>query len=86
MPEISSFFGIIVRMFYFDHNPPHIHVEYGNKKMKLDLKGNILAGDIESRTALRLVREWIDFNRKELLDNWNLAINGEELKRIKPLE
>jgi hypothetical protein len=33
-----------------------------------------------------LAREWIDFNRKELLDNWNLAINGEELKRIKPLE
>ena len=86
MPEISSFFGIAVRMFYFDHNPPHVHIEYRDKKIKLDFKGNILAGDIESRTALRLAREWIDFNRNELLDNWNLAINGEELKRIKQLE
>ena len=54
--------------------------------MKLDLKGNILAGDIESRTALRLVREWIDLNRDELAEDWNLASNGEELKKIKPLE
>ena len=38
MPEISSFFGIAVRMFYFDHNPPHVHIEYRDKKIKLDFK------------------------------------------------
>ena len=28
MPEISRFFGIIIRMFFDEHNPPHIHAEY----------------------------------------------------------
>ena len=42
MPEISRFFGIIIRMFYDDHNPPHFHVEFGGKRAKIDFRGNIL--------------------------------------------
>jgi uncharacterized protein DUF4160 len=41
MPEISRFFGIIVRMYYDDHPPPHIHVEYEGRKAKLDFRGNV---------------------------------------------
>jgi len=28
VPVISNFFGIYVRMYFDDHAPPHIHVEY----------------------------------------------------------
>ena len=37
MPEISRFFGIVVRMYYDDHDPPHIHVEYQGRKAKIGL-------------------------------------------------
>ncbi len=86
MPEISRFFGIIIRMFYEDHNPPHIHAEHQGSKAVLDFRGNILYGDLASKTALRLVRDWIDLHYFELQEDWNLAQTGEALKRIKPLE
>ncbi|HEX7343545.1 MAG TPA: DUF4160 domain-containing protein [bacterium] len=57
MPEISRFFGIIVRMFYDEHNPPHLHAEFQGCKALLDFRGNILQGDLKSKTALRLIRE-----------------------------
>jgi hypothetical protein len=57
MPEISRFFGIIIRMFFDEHNPPHIQVEYQGHKAVFDLNGNIMKGDLGSHTATRLVRE-----------------------------
>ncbi len=86
MPEISRFFGIIVRMFYDDHNPPHFHVEFGDKRAKVDFRGNILIGDLGSKTALKLVREWIDLHQAELLEDWELARANKEIKKITPLE
>lgn len=73
MPIVSMFFGIIVRMYYDEHNPPHMHVEYQSKKAVLDFRGNILLGDLASKTALRLVREWIDLHEDELNHNWDSA-------------
>ena len=52
MPIISTFFGIVIRMFYDDHNPPHIHVEYQSKKALLDFRGNILKGDLAIADSL----------------------------------
>jgi Domain of unknown function (DUF4160) len=66
---ISVFFGIVIRMFYDDHNPPHIHAEYLGRKALLDFQGNVLKGDLQSRTALKLVRDWIDLRHTELVDN-----------------
>jgi hypothetical protein len=57
VPVVSVFFGIVVRMYYDDHNPPHIHVEYHDSRAVLDFQGNVLKGGLGSRTALRLVRE-----------------------------
>ena len=73
-------------MFYDDHNPPHIHVEFQGSKALLDFRGNILKGDLQSRTALRLVREWIDQRYAELLEDWELARQGKEIKTIEPLQ
>lgn len=86
MPEISRFFGIIIRMFFDDHNPPHFHAEYTGKKALFDFRGNIIQGDLRSKTATRLVRDWIDIRRNELEEDWNLARNNLPLKDIAPLD
>ena len=51
MPEISRFFGIVIRVFYDEHNPPHFHTEYGRKKAVFDFAGNVIRGDLCSRPA-----------------------------------
>lgn len=86
MPEISRFLGIIIRMFYDDHNPPHVNAEYASGKVLLDFQGNILRGELGSRAALRLVREWIDIHTAELMEDWELARSGKEMKKITPLD
>ena len=53
MPEISRFFGVVVRMFFNEHNPPHNHVEFQDSKAVFDLAGNITHGGLRSRTAVR---------------------------------
>jgi len=63
MPIISTFFGIIIRMYFGDHNPPHFHVEFQGEKATFDFDGKLLAGTISSGTARNwcgtgLVRDW----------------------------
>ena len=86
MPVISRFFGIVVRMFFDDHAPPHIHVEYQGCKALVDFKGNVLKGDLGSKTALRLIREWVDRHEEELLFDWDAAVRKEPLNTIPPLD
>ena len=86
MPEISRFFGIIIRMFFDEHNHPHIHAEHQGNKAVFDLSGNITRGNLKSRTAIKLAREWIDLHFAELLEDWELAQAGKEIKRIDPLD
>jgi len=86
MPEISRFFGIVICIYHGDHDPPHIHAIYQGKKAKIDFQGNILKGGLDSKTAIRLVREWIDIYYMELTENWNLVQAGETPFHIKPLE
>lgn len=86
MPEISRFFGIIIRMYYDDHEPPHLHAEYQGSKAILDFQGNVLRGSVGSRSALRLVRDWIDLHVAELEENWELARADRQLNKIAPLD
>ncbi|MGD0947141.1 MAG: DUF4160 domain-containing protein [Candidatus Binatia bacterium] len=57
MPAISIFFGIVIRMFYSDHEPVHFHAEYQGQRGKFDLTGRMVVGNISSKTALRLIRQ-----------------------------
>ena len=86
MPEISRFFGIIIRMFFDEHNPPHIHAVHQGQKAVFDFSGGIMQGDLHSRTATKLVREWIDLHVEELSADWALAQAGREVEKIAPLE
>lgn len=69
MPEISRFFGIVVSIFYSDHNPPHFHIEYAGNKASIDIETGLVKGKM-SRRALKLVFEWMDEHKAELLANW----------------
>ncbi len=86
MPEISRFFGIIIRMYYDEHNPPHFHVEYQGNNALFDLNGNTVKGDLRSHTARKLVREWVDLHSNEIALNWELARDEKELNKIDPLD
>ena len=85
MPEVSRFFGIIIRMFYDEHNPPHFHAEYSGKKAVFDFNGNVIKGNLASKTATKLVREWVDLHESELEEDWTLARESQEIKKITPL-
>ena len=85
MPEISRFYGIIIAMYYSEHNPPHFHVRYNDYRATI----NILTGEIEGklpRRVVSLVYEWLDLRKKELLDNWTHIEKGESMIEIKPLD
>jgi hypothetical protein len=86
MPVISTFFGIVIRMFYREHGVPHFHAEYQGQQATFTFSGEILAGSIRSRTALRLVKEWSLAHTAELEANWGRGKAGEPLERIAPLE
>ena len=86
MPIISTFFGIVIRMFYADHPPPHFHAEFQGQQAKFTFDGAMIVGSIRSRTALRLIREWAELHRAELEANWERAEARVPLDRIAPLE
>lgn len=73
MPIISSFYGIIIKMYFQqnDHNPPHIHAIYGEYIGIIDInKCQMIAGDLPNK-ALTLVLEWVKLHKLELLYMWN---------------
>ena len=86
MPIISMFFGIVIRMFYNEHEPVHFHAEYQGQRGKFDLNGEMTVGNIHSATALRLIREWVTLHRREIQANWEKMKVGRPLDRIAPLE
>jgi hypothetical protein len=80
------FFGIVIRMFYREHEPAHFHAEYQGQQGKFDLEGEMMAGNIYSKTALRLIREWASSHQDDLEANWDRMKAGKPLERIEPLE
>ena len=86
MPEISRFFGIIVQMYYNDHEPPHFHVRYSGQKAIIDIESlSVMRGHLSPRT-LGLATEWAALHQRELLINWELARDEAPLNAIAPLE
>ena len=86
MPQISRFFGIIISMYFDDHNPPHFHARYADFEVEIDIKTlSILEGDLPPR-VLGLVIEWALLHKEELLENWTLMENKQPFKKIEPLK
>jgi len=85
MPEISRFYGIIIAMYYMDHNPPHFHAKYGDYTGVFTIPDLKLIEGHLPRRALSLVLEWAFEHRDELSKNWDLAMAREPLSKIHPL-
>ena len=85
MPEISRFLGIVVCMYFNDHNPPHFHVRYNNFRAIMNITDlTVSDGKLPARVR-GLVVEWAEIHQKALLDNWqSLQTNG-TCQKIKPL-
>ncbi len=73
-------------MYFGDHPPPHFHAEHRGQRATFDFSGNPLSGNISSRTAKRLIREWAATHRFELMLNWRNVEAGRPLNRIEPLD
>lgn len=86
MPELSRFFGIVIRMYFNDHEPPHFHAEYGEFEALMEIGTlSVLRGELPRR-ALALVLEWANLHRYELRTAWLAARAGVALETIPPLE
>ena len=86
MPEISRFYGIVIRMYFADHNPPHFHAFYGDHQAEIHIfTFEIIRGALP-RQAYKLVVKWALLHRQELEENWEKTSNLELPKHIRPLE
>ena len=86
MPEISRFFGIVIKMFVDDHNPPHFHAFYAEYEALIDINSlAVFAGRLPPR-AVGLVMEWATLHRDELLDDWGRAQHHQPVVKIDPLQ
>lgn len=82
MPEIARFYGIIIKLFFGDHPPPHFHAVYGEYLGLFNIETlEMIEGDLPNR-AKKLVLEWAGLNQNELIKMWN----EQEFRKLPPLE
>ncbi len=86
MPEVSRFFGIVIKLYYNDHQPPHFHAEYAEHVAEINIETLEVDQGYLPRRALGLVLEWASIHRGELRTNWNRARVQEQVRPIAPLE
>ena len=85
MPEISRFYGIVIKMYWDDHNPPHFHAFYAGEQALVDINSlSLFAGRLSPR-AFGLVMEWATLHQQELLADWHRAQGQGALEKIEPL-
>jgi len=85
MPEISRFYGILIKMFFNEHNPPHFHAEYQDYKVTITIKEGVVEGKMPKR-ALKLIFEWLEIHQEELFENWSTIKKTGEYNKIEPLD
>ena len=86
MPEISRFFGIVIRMYWNDHEPAHFHAIYGEHEALIEIESLAIYRGELPRRALALVLEWAAIHRDELREDWLLARLTQPMQPIQPLE
>lgn len=85
MPEICRFFGIIIYLYWKDHNPPHIHFTYGSQNCTISVIDRVVSGTAPVK-VINKVNQWLDLHEDEILSLWEKAQRGEKLGRIEPLK
>ncbi len=85
MPTISFFYGIIITMYYDDHNPPHFHAKYQGETAEITFDGEVLKGNLPEK-QLRIVQAWALIHEEDLMANWELLKNQSQPEKIEPLK
>ena len=86
MPQLSRFFGIVIYMYYNEHNPPHFHAKYNEFEALISIDGlSVIQGSLPPR-VLGMVMEWAILHSVELLVNWTRAMSFDSLEKIDPLQ
>jgi hypothetical protein len=85
MPEISRFLGVVITMHWREHPPPHFHARTGAHQITVEIESGAVSGRFPPR-ALRLVQEWRELHKDELLVNWERAEKSQIISGIAPLE
>ena len=86
VPELARFYGIVIRMNFGDHPPPHFHAEYGGSRALFEIDSfSILRGRLSPR-ARGLIVEWAALHQAELREAWSRASNLESPRKIPPLD
>ena len=86
MPTISMFRGIRIFMNWREHQPPHFHATYGGDEVLVSIRDiEVLEGTIPHK-QLKMLLGWAALHQDELLENWELAENKQELFAIEPLK
>ena len=86
MPTISAFFGILIRMYFNDHPPPHFHALYNEFEAVIEIETLLILEGSLPRRAMGLVLEWAEVHRNELLADWDLCRAHAQPFKIDPLE
>ena len=85
MPELSRFYGIVIKMYFADHAPPHFHAEYGDAESLISIETLAAFAGRLPPSALGIVTEWAALHQNELRDAWGKASNLESVEKIDPL-
>ncbi len=86
MPTISQFYGIIIRMFFDEHAPPHFHVQYAEYKAVVDIRQLEVTEGKLPRRAQELVLDWAELHQARLLENWVLCEMKQTPHKLPPLQ
>ena len=86
MPEISRFFGITIRMYYDEHNPPHFHAIYGRQEAQIGINPIVILEGKLSKRAISMVVEWAALHQHELMHNWQRLRLDQITEKISPLK
>jgi hypothetical protein len=85
MPELSRFLGMVISIYFDDHNPPHFHVEYNDNEALISINDlSVMRGNLPPR-VMGLATEWARLHQTELLENWNMVKDNGKYYKIEPL-
>ena len=85
MPEISRFLGIVIYMYFNDHDPPHFHAKYNEFRGKITIEDlRLIDGKFPNRITA-IILEWANEHWAELITNWNTLRETGSYQKIRPL-
>jgi hypothetical protein len=82
MGSIFIIQGILIYIYAFDHNPPHIHVKYGGDEFTMTIKDRVVEGKAKAKT-IQTINNFLDEHEAEVMEIWEKAQRGEKIEKIR---